>query len=447
MAAMSVESSRALALETVARLRQAGYLALFVGGCVRDRLLGVTPGDYDVATNARPAGIERLFPDAIAVGASFGVMLRRKGGAQTEIATFRSEGEYGDGRRPDAVRFEETPETDSRRRDFTINALYEDPATGEVLDFHGGREDLELRHVRAVGDPGRRFAEDHLRMMRAVRFAARLGFHIEAATASAIRAHAAEIRKIAPERVRDELSRILTEGGAGRGMEMLDELGLLAEILPEASRMKGVEQPPEFHPEGDVWVHTMRMLELLEKPSLTLALGVLFHDIGKPETQSFSGRIRFHGHVEAGVRIAGEVMERLRYSGAETEQVQALVAGHMKFMHLGEMRQSTLKRFLGQPRIAEHLALHRVDCLSSHGKLDHLHFAEEALEHFGEEELHPEPLLRGEDLVALGYRPGPRFGEILRALEEQRLEGTLHTHEEALQWVLREFPNDANRAG
>ncbi len=437
---MSVESSRMLALESVASLQQKGYLALLVGGCVRDRLLGLEPGDYDIATNARPAEIERLFPDAIAVGASFGVMLRRAGGAQTEIATFRSEGEYGDGRRPDAVCFEETPERDSQRRDFTINAFYEDAASGQVLDFHGGREDLAAKRIRAVGEPDRRFAEDHLRMMRAVRFAARLGFEIENRTATAIRAHAAEIRRIAPERVRDELSRILTEGGARRGMEMLDELGLLVEILPEASRMKGVAQPPEFHPEGDVWVHTMRMLELLEQPSLTLALGVLFHDIGKPETQTFGDRIRFHGHVEAGMRIAREVMGRLRYSSAEIEQVQALVAGHMKFMHIGDMRQSTLKRFLGQPRIEEHLALHRVDCLSSHGKLDNLFFAQEALEQFGEEELHPEPLLRGEDLMALGHRPGPRFGEILRGLEEQRLEGAIHTREQAIEWVLREYP-------
>lgn len=441
---MSVESSRALALESLARLRQAGYRALLVGGSVRDQLLGLEPGDFDIATNARPDEIALLFPDAIAVGSSFGVMLRRAGGTQTEIATFRSEGDYGDGRRPDAVHFEETPELDSRRRDFTINALYEDPATGQVLDFHGGREDLALGRIRAVGDPGRRFAEDHLRMMRAVRFAARLGFQIEAETAAAIRAHAPEIRRIAPERVRDEFSRILTEGGARRGMETLDELGLLVEILPEASRMKGVEQPPEFHPEGDVWLHTMRMLELLEKPSLTLALGVLFHDIGKPETQTFTDRIRFHGHVEAGVRIAREAMLRLRYSSAEIEQVQALVAGHMKFMHIGDMRQSTLKRFLGQPRIAEHLALHRVDCLSSHGKLENLYFAQEALERFGEEELHPKPLLRGADLIALGYPPGPRLGEILRNLDEQRLEGVLHTPEGAIEWVLREFPVTPN---
>ncbi len=444
---MSVETSRALALDSVARLQQAGYRALLVGGCVRDQLLGLEPGDYDIATNAQPTEIERIFPDAIAVGASFGVMLRRAGGFQTEIATFRSEDDYGDGRRPDAVRFEETPERDSRRRDFTINALYEDPSSGQLFDFHGGREDLAAYRIRAVGEPGRRFAEDHLRMMRAVRFAARLGFEIEPETAKAIRAHAAEIRRIAPERVRDELSRILTEGGARRGMEMLDDLGLLVEVLPEASHMKGVEQPPEFHPEGDVWVHTMRMLELLEQPSLTLSLGVLFHDIGKPETQSFTDRIRFHGHVEAGMRIAREAMERLRYSSAEIEQVEALVAGHMKFMHLGEMRQSTLKRFLGQPRIAEHLALHRVDCLSSHGKLDNLHFAQEALERFGEEELHPEPLLRGQDLIALGYRPGPRFGEILRGLEEQHLEGALRTREDAIEWLRREFPLETESAG
>ncbi|MDZ7640346.1 MAG: CCA tRNA nucleotidyltransferase [Bryobacterales bacterium] len=443
---MRAEASRTLALESLADLRRAGFQAWLVGGCVRDRLLGREPGDYDIATNARPEEIGRIFLDAIAVGASFGVMLRRNGEAQAEIATFRSEGEYADGRRPDAVVFEDTPEGDSRRRDFTVNALYEDPSSGTVLDFHGGLEDLARKQIRSVGEPARRFAEDHLRMMRAVRFAVRLGFRIEAETAAAIREHAAHIRRIAAERVRDEFSRILTEGGARRGMELLDELGLLAGFLPEAARMKGVAQPPEFHPEGDVWVHTLGMLELLEQPSLTLALGVLFHDIGKPETQTVTDRIRFNGHVEAGMRIAREAMERLRYGGAEIEQVQALVAGHMKFMHLDEMRQSTLKRFLGQPHFEEHLELHRADCLSSHGKLENYAFAREALERFGAEELHPEPLLRGADLIAGGYRPSPRFGAILRALEEERLEGRLLNRQDALDWVRREFPVDEEDA-
>lgn len=437
---MDAKTSHDLALDSINRLRQAGFQALLVGGSVRDTLLGLEPGDYDVATDALPEAISRIFPDAIPVGASFGVMLRRHGNAQAEIATFRSEGASRDGRRPDEVHFEKTAEADSRRRDFTINALYQDPLNNQVLDFHEGRSDLKARRIRTVGAPERRFREDHLRMMRAVRFAARLGFDIEPTTAEAIRLHAAEIHRIAPERIRDELSRILTEGGARRGMELLDELGLLKEILPEAVRMKGVEQPPEFHPEGNVWIHTLRMLELLERPSITLALGVLFHDIGKPETQTFTDRIRFHGHVEAGVRIAQAVMERLRFSRAEIDQVTALVGGHMKFMHIEEMRPSTLKRFLGQPRFEEHLALHRLDCLSSHGKLDHYWFASEALARFGQDELHPEPLLRGNDLIALGYRPGPLFGKILNALEEQRLEGGILTRERAIAWVKREFP-------
>jgi poly(A) polymerase len=437
---MSSAAARTLAFDTVAALRDAGHSAWLVGGCVRDRLLGAQPGDYDVATDARPEDLARLFPDAIAVGASFGVMLRRQPDAQVEVATYRSEGEYADGRRPDAVQFEHSPERDANRRDFTINALYEDPFSGEVLDFHGGRADLAARCIRAVGDPARRFAEDHLRMLRAVRFAARLGFSIEAETAAAIRAQAAAIQRIAPERIRDEINRILTEGGARHGMELLDDLGLLEQILPEASRMKGVEQPPEFHPEGDVWVHTLGMLDLLEAPTLTLALGVLFHDIGKPETQTRTDRIRFNGHVEAGVRIAREIMGRLRYSTAEIAQVQALVASHMKFMHLDEMRESTLKRFLGQPHFEEHLALHRADCLSSHGKLDNYHYAREALARFGEEELHPPPLLRGEDLIALGYTPGPRFGEILRALEDQRLDGAITTREDAVAWLASTYP-------
>ncbi len=437
---MSADASRAFAIDSITRLRHAGHEALLVGGCVRDRLLGHDPEDYDIATSALPLDITRLFPDALPVGASFGVMLRRHGDLQTEIATFRSEGDSQDGRRPDAVHFEKTAEADSRRRDFTVNALYEDPSTGEIFDFHEGRADLAAKWIRSVGDPERRFAEDHLRMMRAVRFAARLGFEIEPATAAAIRLRAIEIGRIAPERVRDELTRILTEGGARQGMEMLDDLGLLKEILPEAVRMKGVEQPPEFHPEGDVWVHTLRMLELTDHPSITLALGVLFHDIGKPETQTFTDRIRFNGHVEAGVRIARVVMARLRFSRAETEQVEALVAGHMKFMHAEEMRESTLKRFLGQPRFEEHLALHRLDCLSSHGKLDHYRFAREAIARIGQEELHPEPLLRGRDLTVLGYQPGPLFGEILHNLEELRLGGGIMTREQAIEWVKRNYP-------
>ena len=437
---MTLDDSRSLAYSSLQALQVQGYQGFLVGGCVRDHLLGLEPGDFDIATDAQPPDIQRIFPDAIEVGASFGVMLRRIAGAHVEIATFRSEGAYADGRRPEFVRFEHSPEQDAARRDFTINAMFQDPTHGVILDFHGGRADLEAKRIRAVGNPELRFAEDHLRMLRAVRFAARLGFSIEEGTAEAIRAQAAAITRIAAERIRDEISRILTEGGARRGMELLDELGLLAWILPEAARMKGVEQPPEFHPEGDVWAHTLRMLELLEQPSLTLALGVLFHDIGKPETQTFSDRIRFNGHVEAGVRIARDAMERLRYSSEQIAQVEALVANHMKFMHLAEMKESTRKRFLRQAAFDEHLALHRVDCLSSHGKLSNYEYAREAREQLSEEDLRPKPLLRGEDLIAEGYQPGPRFGKILQVLEDLQLDGILTTRDDAIAWLRRTYP-------
>ncbi|MCW5962678.1 MAG: CCA tRNA nucleotidyltransferase [Bryobacterales bacterium] len=411
-----------------------------VGGCVRDRLLGTVPADYDIATSARPPQLLQLFPDAQEVGVIFGVVLLRRGEAEVQLATFRREGVYEDGRRPSELAFVDEPAQDAARRDFTINALFENPATGELLDFFGGQQDLRAGVIRAVGNPARRFAEDHLRMLRAVRFAARLGFSVEEQTATAIRVNASQIHRISQERVRDELTRILTEGGARRGLELLDGLGLLAESLPEAKAMQGVQQPPDYHPEGDVWIHTLLMLEALHRPSITLALGVLFHDIGKPETQTVTDRIRFHGHVEAGERIARRVMDRLRYSREQSEQVQALVANHMKFMHLHEMRDSTRKRFLRLPRFHEHLELHRVDCLSSHRKLGNYEYARELLEALPAEDLRPQPLLRGADLIALGYRPGPQFREILTALEDQQLEGRLATREDALAWLANRYP-------
>ncbi len=431
--------SFALALDSLATLQHAGFVAYLVGGCVRDRLLGRIPSDFDIATSAPPQALLRLFPAAVEVGASFGVIVLRQGEGEVQIATFRREGAYADGRHPDVLEFVTEPREDAARRDFTINALFEDPLRQQQFDFFGGCADLEAGLVRAVGNPAQRFEEDHLRMLRAVRFAARLGFSIETGTADAIRQQAALIRRISAERIRDELSRILTEGAARRGLEMLDDVGLLAHVLPEAKAMQGVEQPPDYHPEGDVWTHTMLMLDLLQQPSLTLALGVLFHDIGKPETQTITDRIRFHGHVEAGERIARRVLHRLRYSGDETAQVAALVANHMKFMHLRDMRQSTLKRFLRLPCFEEHLELHRVDCLSAHRKLGNYDYARQMLATLGEEQLHPAPLLRGEDLIAQGYRPGPQFREILEALETRQLEGLTTTREDALEWVLSSF--------
>ncbi len=404
-----------------------------VGGCVRDLLLGRAPKDFDVATSAQPSELLGLFPGAGQVGAHFGVVLVREDGAQVEVATFRSDLEYVDGRRPEAVRFETDPRQDALRRDFTINALFLDPESGEVLDFTGGRADLEAKLIRAIGDPERRFREDHLRLLRAVRFAARLGFTIEADTFRAIQRLAPLIHSVSAERVRDEIGRILTEGGARRGFELLYTSGLLREILPEVAAMKGVAQPPEFHPEGDVWIHTLMMLGQLYEPSLTLALGVLLHDVGKPPTFRVAERIRFDGHVEKGVELAHSILMRLRFSHDVVEQTEALIANHMKFKDVPRMRESTLKRFLRLPDFEEHMALHRVDCLSSHGDLGNYEFLRSKQRELPPEQLKPAPLLTGKDLIAAGYRPGPIFGMVLSEIEDAQLEGLIKTPEEALR--------------
>jgi poly(A) polymerase len=428
-------TARTLAESICAELRQHGYRALLVGGCVRDQLLGRPALDFDVATDAPPETLRALFPGADLVGAHFGVVLVRHEEAQVEVATFRSDEAYSDGRRPDRVRFQRDPREDALRRDFTINGLFLDPATGEVLDYTGGLADLRAGRIRAIGDPAARFAEDHLRLLRAVRFAARLGFTIEEETAQAIRRQAILVRKVAAERVRDELTRILVEGGARRGFELLDELGLLAEVLPEIAAMKGVAQPPEFHPEGDVWTHTLLMLELLSQPSPTLAWGVLLNDAGKPVTFRVAERIRFDGHVEAGMEIARAIARRLRFSAADTEQVIALVAHHLRFKDAPRMNPSTLKRFLRLPRFEEHLELHRLDCLASHRRLDNYFWVKDRLEQMPAEVLKPQPLVRGSDLIALGFTPSPRFGQALRMLEEEQLDGRISGREEALAFV------------
>lgn len=415
-----------------ANLKGHGRQAYLVGGCVRDLLLGRRPKDFDVATDALPTEVASWFPGSALVGAHFGVVLVCSGDLQVEVATFRSDAAYSDGRRPDAVRFETDPRRDAQRRDFTINALLLDPANGEVLDFVDGRQDLRLGLIRAIGDPETRFGEDHLRLLRAVRFAAALRFSIAPETAAAIRKLAPAIRGVAAERVRDELGRILTEGGARRGFELLDELGLLREILPEVAAMKGVAQPPEFHPEGDVWTHTLLMLDGLEQPSLTEALGVLLHDVGKPSTFRVAERIRFDGHVEAGERLAAAILTRLKFPAAQSERVLALIANHMKFMDVPRMRESTLKRFLRQPHFEEHLALHRLDCLSSHGSLETYDACVARLAALPPDELKPAPLITGRDLIARGYKPGPAFGRILEAVEDAQLEARIHSREEAL---------------
>jgi putative nucleotidyltransferase with HDIG domain len=422
-----------LAGTVIGALREAGHTAFLTGGCVRDLLLGRRPKDFDVATSARPDELLRLFPEADQVGAHFGVVLVRNDQAQIEVATFRSDLQYDDGRRPVAVHFETDPRQDVIRRDFTINALLLDPASGEVLDFTGGRADLDAKMIRAIGEPESRFREDHLRLLRAVRFAARLGFEIEERTFSAVRGLAPLIRSVSAERVRDEIARILTEGGARRGLELLDATGLLREILPEVAAMQGVEQPPEFHPEGDVWIHTLKMLEGLREPSLTLALGVLLHDVGKPPTFRVAERIRFDGHVEKGIEIAHSILTRLRFPNQIVGAVEALIGNHMKFMEVPRMRESTLKRFMRLPDFEAHMALHRLDCLSSHGGLDNYEFVRRKQREVPVEELKPTPLLTGRELIAAGYRPGPMFGIVLSEIEDAQLEGRISSPEEALR--------------
>lgn len=427
-------------------LRQAGHSAYLAGGCVRDFLLDREPSDYDVATSARPEEVMGLFPQTYAVGAQFGVVLipvLQDGPDGTpdnyaiEVATFRSDGRYTDGRHPDQVQFSSDARTDVQRRDFTINGLLLDPVTQEVLDYVGGQEDLKDQIIRTIGDPRERFAEDKLRVLRAVRFAARFGYRIEPATFHAIREMASQVHQVSRERIRDEILKMLTEGRARRAFELLEQTGLLEQVLPEIKRMEGVQQPPQFHPEGDVWIHTLMLLEGLPAGcSRTLALGTLLHDVGKPPTFRVApDRIRFDGHAEVGTRMAEEICRRLRLSNDETEQVCALVANHMRFGEVKRMKQSTLKRFLRMPRFAEHLELHRLDCLASHRDLGLYEFAKESLHEMPPEQIRPQPLITGDDLIQAGYKPGPQFKEMLTAVEDAQLDGSISTKEEALSLV------------
>lgn len=434
---------QAKAVEIASKLRASGFQAWLVGGCVRDLVLGREPKDYDISTDARPDQLLELFPNAQLVGVQFGVILVDR----IEVATFRSDHAYVDGRHPSEVVFETDPKQDVLRRDFTINALLLDPdalgcrqtAASKVVDYVGGMADLQSHLIRAIGNPEQRFREDHLRMLRAIRFAARFGFDIEPETMASIQKLHRDIARVSPERVRDELVRILTEGGARRGLELLDQSGLLEDILPEVAAMKGVEQPPEFHPEGDVWTHTLMMLDHLEAPTPTLALGILLHDVGKPGTFRVAGRIRFDGHVELGERIARDILTRLHFSNAEIEQVIALIANHMRFGHVHQMRESTLKRMLRLHRFEEHLELHRRDCLASHGNLDNYEFVKAKFEESPPEQLRPARLLTGHDLIAAGYRPGPNFSRMLEAVEDAQLESRIQNKEDALRFVADVF--------
>lgn len=441
------------AAQICATLRSAGHTAYFAGGCVRDILLGREPSDYDVATSALPEHVLAMFDRTLGVGAHFGVVLVQLdvGGevVPTEVATFRNDGAYSDGRRPDSVSYTADPQDDVQRRDFTINGMLLDPekVTKEssvdvaVLDFVGGRGDLAAGVVRAIGDAALRFQEDKLRMLRGVRFAARFNFKLAAATEQAMRGMADKISQVSAERVRDELTRMLTEGHASRAFALLDQTGLLQKVLPEITRMKGVEQPPEFHPEGDVWTHTLLLLsQLPEDCSATLAWGALLHDVGKPPTfERAPDRIRFNGHAEIGARMAAAVCRRLRFSLADTEQIVDLVANHMRFGDVQQMKESTLKRFFRLPKFEEHLELHRMDCVASHGKLALHKFARERFHALPVEVVKPKLFVTGDDLIRAGYQPGPRFTEMLASAEDGQLEGTIGSTSEGLALIAERF--------
>lgn len=434
-------NAREAALFFARQLVAAGHQAVFAGGCVRDKLLGLEPKDYDIATSARPNEVLDLFPGSNEVGAHFGVVIAKHHGQQVEIATFRTDGSYRDGRRPETVEFS-TPEHDAQRRDFTVNGLFENPETGEVIDFVGGRADLEARVLRAIGIPKSRFAEDSLRLLRAVRFSTTLEFGIEPATLEAIKDCAGLLERISPERIRDEFSKIISSPRRRAGLELLVDTGLIERFIPEVLPMIGCEQPPEWHPEGDVYTHTCIMLEMLEPDApLELCLAVLMHDIGKPPCQTFDldagGRIRFNGHDAKGAAMADEILRRLRYPNDVISAVVQMVARHMQFMNVQQMRTAKLKRFMAEPTFQEEMELHRVDCGSSNGFTDNYEFLQKKAEEFAAEPLIPPPLANGRDLIALGLRPGPIFKAILEALETEQLEGRILDRPSALAYVKR----------
>lgn len=433
------------ALEVVKTLGEKGYEAFFVGGCVRDALLGVECNEIDIATSATPEQVQQAFLKTVEVGKSFGVVLVIKGDMKFEVATFRRESSYGDGRHPEHVDYTKSPEEDVRRRDFTINGMLYDPVSGELYDYVGGIGDLERRLVRTIGDPGERFGEDRLRMIRAVRFASCLDFELDGVALSSIRSEAAAISVVSGERIREELVKILTRRNPGNGLRLLSSSGLLQHFLPEVECMHGVRQPPQFHPEGDVFEHTCLVMEMLYGNtdglySEELAVAALLHDVGKPPTYSESDRIRFNGHDRVGARMSEGICRRLRFSKKQIKRISELILEHLKFKDVFNMRESTLKRFLSLSYFEEHMQMHLADCMASHGQTDAYDFIREKMEEYGREEIKPPPLLSGQDLIGLGYSPGPVFSEILGRVEELQLESTLSSKDEALDFVLKNYP-------
>lgn len=425
---------RRLATELTRQLQQNGYTAYWAGGCVRDAYLGIIPKDYDIATNATPDAILKLFPDGDAIGKSFGVIAVNREGWPFEIATFRIDHGIKDGRHPESISFA-TAEEDAQRRDLTINAMFFDPISNTIHDWVNGQRDLDQGIIRSVGNPRQRFAEDHLRLLRAVRFAVRLDFTINPQTEKAIIEAAPKLSAISPERIRDEFSRIMLEAAhPGQALRMLDDLKLLEAFLPEVNALKHQNQPPEFHPEGDVFTHTVMMLDRMEHRDLTLMLSVLLHDIAKPVVAKFrDGRLRFHGHADKGAIMTQNILKRLKYPNRIIEAVTACVKGHMRFMEVQNMRRSTLRRLVGAPTFDTELELHRLDCLACHGMLDNYDFLRQTVDEFNSEPALPAPWITGKDLIAAGLNPGPHFGKILKQAYDLQLEGQSPSREALLQ--------------
>lgn len=430
---MSVKEQ--IAIEILKSLHSHGHEAYFAGGCVRDKLRGVEPKDFDIATSAGPKEVQNIFTKTIPVGIQFGVVMVVEQEMAFEVATFRTESNYLDGRHPGTVKFS-TLEEDAKRRDFTVNGLYFDIKTQKVIDLVGGQKDLKAKIIRTIGEAENRFGEDHLRMMRVIRFACQLGFEIEDKTLEAVKKYSDLIVRVSPERIRDELTKTLISTQSSRGIKLLDETGLLKHFLPEIEKMKGVEQPCEYHPEGDVFVHTLMLLDGLNNAPIELAMGCLLHDVAKPNTfVRAQDRIRFHGHDVLGAEMSEAICKRLTFSNAQTKLICELVAQHLRFKDASKMKISTLKRFLSMDRFDLHLELHRLDCMASHKKLDAYYFCKEKWEELKALPPPPLKLVTGKDLISLGLKPGPQFSEIIRRVEDNILEGIIKTREEALEFV------------
>ena len=433
------------AIQIVRELRAQNYNAYFAGGCVRDLVMKQDPKDYDIATSATPDEVARIFPKCVEVGKEFGVMLVVKGKQHFEVATFRREGPYRDGRHPDGISFT-TPAEDAKRRDFTVNGLFYDPIKQSIIDYVHGVNDIRAKTIRTIGEPEDRFEEDRLRLLRAIRFASNLGFHVEPRTWLAMTRLAKKIHSVSQERIRDELVKMFTRPHADRALTLLEESGLLKEVLPEVEAMKGVRQPPEFHPEGDVFTHTRLLMGQLKEPPPALAFGALLHDVGKPKTYSDEGkRIHFYHHARIGAEMAREILKRLRFSNQETEDVVSCVEHHMTFADVKKMRLGKLIRFVTRKTFPIELELHRIDCLASHGELDLYRFLKRKVRELKREELKPKSIVNGYDLIQLGIPAGPIRRTILEEAYSLQLEGKLSSREEALKWIVTNFVREASK--